>query len=193
MPALLFRRASATNNSNNSNGTDNSMRNLLVTLVVLVAFCLVLGGSLYAIRRHRKARKDSGTLPSYDAATRSFGGGGGGDLTIQTNRDSAYVFSEKQHLIDNSTPMSMTPDSVPEIRITFPEEEDREGRRISGRVVVVQVGEAGVGYVRPLEHDLPPYQTQATERFDSVDIDRIGGLKETGGRGSRVGVPMHQR
>lgn len=184
MPALLFRRATSDDsNSNVRPSADNSMRYLLITLVVLVTFCLVLGGSLYAIRRHRKARKNSGTLPSYDAATRSFGGGG---LATQTNRDSAYVFSEKQHLIDNSSPMPMSPDSVPEIRITFPEEEDREGRRISGRVVVVQVGEAGVGYVRPLEHDLPPYQTQATERFDSVDIDRIGGLKETGGRGGRT-------
>jgi hypothetical protein len=72
----------------------------------------------------------------------------------------------------------MSPDNVPEIRITFPEEEDKDGRRVSGRVVVVQVGEAGVGFVRPLEQDLPPYQSQATERFDSVDIDRIGGLKE---------------
>jgi len=171
MPALIFRRAN--DNEKNVDGTnDNSMRNLLITLVVLVAFCIVLGGSLYAIRRHRRSCKNAGTLPSYDAATRS------SRLTIQTNRDSTYIFSEKQNLIDNSSPMPMSPDSVPEIRITFPEEEDKEGRRVSGRVVVVQVGEAGVGFVRPLEQDLPPYQTQATERFDSVDIERIGGLKE---------------
>jgi len=183
MPVLIPRRAdenekkvdAPNDNPIGNPPNDNSMRNLLITLVVLIAFCIVLGGSLYIIRRHRRSRKDAGTLPSYDAATRNRNNG---RLTIQTNRDSTYVYSEKQHLIDSSSPMPMSPDNVPEIRITFPEEEDKDGRRVSGRVVVVQVGEAGVGFVRPLEQDLPPYQSQATERFDSVDIDRIGGLKE---------------
>jgi len=82
--------------------------------------------------------------------------------------------------MDNSGPVPLSPDNVPEIRITFPEEEDKDGRKISGRVVVVQVGEAGVGFVRPLEqNNLPSYQqSRPQERFDSVDIDRIGGLKE---------------
>lgn len=75
--------------------------------------------------------------------------------------------------------MPLSPDNVPEIRITFPEEEDKEtGRRIS-RVMVVQVGEAGVGFVRPLkEESLPPYQQAQDGRFASVDLERIGGLKE---------------
>lgn len=79
--------------------------------------------------------------------------------------------------MDNSSPMPLTPDSIPEIRITFPEEEDAHGRRKSGRVVIVQVGEAGVGYVRPVpEENLPPYQQH--DGFSSVDLDKIGGLKE---------------
>lgn len=79
--------------------------------------------------------------------------------------------------MDNSSPMPLTPDSIPEIRITFPEEEDAQGRRKSGRVVIVQVGEAGVGYVRPVpEENLPPYQQH--DGFSSVDLDKIGGLKE---------------
>ncbi|KAI5820045.1 hypothetical protein BZA77DRAFT_125963 [Pyronema omphalodes] len=174
MPAL-YRRSSDSNDKKPHSGgpSDESMRNLLITLVILVAFCLILGVSLYILRRHRRAAKEAGTLPTYDAATRT-----GNRLTIQTNRDSTFIYSEKQNLIDNGSPMPISPESVPEIRITFPEEEDKDGRRISGRVVVVQVGEAGVGFVRPLEQDLPPYQRQGQERFDSVDIDRIGGLKE---------------
>jgi len=91
------------------------------------------------------------------------------------------VFSEKQNLIANSSPMPLTPESVPEIRITFPEEVDKEGRRVSGRVMVVQVGEAGVGFVKPVvdQDGLPPYQQQSDDRFASLDLDRIGGLKET--------------
>ena len=149
------------------------MTYLLITLVVLVSLGMSLGGSLYAIRRLRRSRKAAGTLPSYEASNKNHRG-----LTIGT-RDSDHVYSEKQHLIDNSSPMPLTPESIPEIRITFPEEEDKQGRRVSGKVMVVQVGEAGVGFVRPLENDdLPPYQQGANERFASVDLERVGGLKE---------------
>jgi hypothetical protein len=66
---------------------------------------------------------------------------------------------------------------VPEIRITFPDEVDESGKRQSGRVVVVRVGEHSVG-LEPVQEDLPPYQRDASDRFDSLDLDRIGGLKE---------------
>jgi hypothetical protein len=175
MPATIFKRADDSHEPPNSDhgNNDASMRNLLVTLVVLLTFCLVLVVSLFLLKRVRDARKEAGTLPSYDAATRD------DHLTIQTNRDSRF-FSEKRGLMDHRSSMPMSPDNVPEIRITFPDEDDKDGRRVSGRVVVVQVGEAGVGYVRPLpDQDLPPYQqTRPVDRFDSVDIERIGGLKE---------------
>jgi len=176
MPAIISKRANGNYGKvQEGPGPNHTMRDLLITLVILVALCLVMCGTLFVLRRIRRARKEAGTLPSYDAATRNRGN----HLTIQTNRDSTFVFSEKQHLMDNG-PMPLSPDSVPEIRITFPEEEDKDGRKISGRVVVVQVGEAGVGFVRPLDQtNLPPYQqSRPQERFDSVDIDRIGGLKE---------------
>ncbi|GAM86076.1 hypothetical protein ANO11243_040860 [Dothideomycetidae sp. 11243] len=66
---------------------------------------------------------------------------------------------------------------VPEIRITLPEEMDHTGNRRSGRVVVVHVGESTVGY-EPYDEKLPPYQHSESERFQSLDLDRIGGLKE---------------
>lgn len=149
--------------------SNNTINQLLISLIVLVCFTFVLGGSLLILRRIRRQRKEAGTLPTYECASRN-----GRGLRIST-RDSAFAYSEKQQLLDASSPMS--PDNVPEIRITFPEEEDKEtGRRIS-RVMIVQVGEAGVGFVRPLkEESLPPYQPN--ERFASVDLERIGGLKE---------------
>ncbi|CAZ82552.1 unnamed protein product [Tuber melanosporum] len=170
MPAIITRRDDGHPPSTHEN---NTMTHLLIVLVVLVSFGLALGGSLFFIRRIRRGRKVAGALPSYEASNKNHRG-----LTIST-RDSVLVCSEKQHLIDTSSPMPLTPESIPEIRITFPEEEDKQGRRVSGRVVVVEVGEAGVGFVRPLENDgLPPYQQKLEERFASVDLDRIGGLKE---------------
>jgi hypothetical protein len=63
---------------------------------------------------------------------------------------------------------------IPEIRITFPDEDlpphnpAMPGQRTS-RVVVVQVGESGAAYVTAP----PPY-----EGFDNIDISKIGGLRE---------------
>lgn len=130
------------------------------------------------LRRHRRARKEAGTLPTYEAANRSRNHN---RLTIHTNRDSTFVYSEKQQLIENSSPMPLSPENVPEIRITFPEEEDSTGRRVSGRVMVVQVGEAGVGFIKPIEQQdgLPPYnQPHTAGQYSSVDLEKIGGLKE---------------
>lgn len=167
---------------------DNSSmtRNLLIVLVTLLAFCLALGISLFLIRRARNARKAAGTLPSYsesvsqEPARRGFGGL---SINTSTRQSQSFVYSEKQGLMASGSPMPMTPDSVPEIRITFPDEETRDGRRVSGRVMVVQVGEAGVGYVKPLNDDKefggpPAYVSPTSERMASVDIERIGGLKE---------------
>jgi len=76
---------------------------------------------------------------------------------------------------------------VPEIRITFPEEEGADGKRKSGRVVVVQVGEAGAAFVRDVvvhdsdvhEDGLPSYKNLSKKsEFDSVDLDKVGGLKD---------------
>ena len=79
-------------------------------------------------------------------------------------RKSFYQFS------DSSSSLS-----IPEIRITFPDEDlppiqDRglPGQRTS-QVVVVQVGESGAAYVTAP----PPY-----EGFQDIDMSNIGGLKE---------------
>jgi len=86
------------------------------------------------------------------------------------------VYNEKQTLMDNPSSPPVSP--IPEIRITFPEEEDEAGKRKSGRVVVVRVGETGVGLEPYQEDDLPPYQNSEAGRFQSLDLERMGGLKE---------------
>ncbi|KAJ8613080.1 hypothetical protein MRB53_037132 [Persea americana] len=65
----------------------------------------------------------------------------------------SWVDREKRDFFTSTS--GPPPSQLPEIRITFPEEVDDEGKRHSGRVVVVHVGENGVG-LEPID-DLPPY------------------------------------
>ena len=74
-----------------------------------------------------------------------------------------------------SPPSSPTTGTVPEIRITFPDDEEEKDRR--SRVVVVRVTDMGGVGLEPLDKDgLPRYEEK--EGFREVDLDRCGGLKE---------------
>jgi hypothetical protein len=155
-------------------GIDPTMVSLLVSLLVLVILGLLLVGALLFLRSMRKAKKEA-VLPVYEKRQSNHR-----RLTITATpfgkgRESVLVYQEKQDLLANSA--SPPPSPVPEIRITFPDEVDEAGKRQSGRVVVVRVGEHSVG-LEPLHEDLPPYQRDASDRFDSLDLDSIGGLKE---------------
>ncbi|KAF2688836.1 hypothetical protein K458DRAFT_414538 [Lentithecium fluviatile CBS 122367] len=153
------------------------MVSLLASLLALILLGMILIAALYFLRKMRRARKqaEAAQLPLYEKrqSTRR--------LTITAmpygkGRESVVVYQEKQQLMSNSS--SPPPSPVPEIRITFPDEVDEAGKRQSGRVVVVRVGEHSVGMEPLHEDDLPPYQRDASDRFDSLDLDRIGGLKE---------------
>jgi hypothetical protein len=156
-------------------GVDPTMVSLLVSLLVLVILGLALIGALFFLRHVRKTKKAAAELPLYEKRQ-----SGHRRLTITTSpygkgRESVLVYQEKQDLMANSSSPPSSP--VPEIRITFPDEVDSAGKRQSGRVVVVRVGEHSVG-LEPLREDLPPYQRDSSDRFDSLDLDRMGGLKE---------------
>ena len=82
-------------------------------------------------------------------------------------------------MVEGSSQPGSPSSPVPEIRITFPEEEDEAGKSKSGRVVVVRIGETGGLGLEPYsEENLPAYQQSDAERFQSLDLDRMGGLKE---------------
>lgn len=144
---------------------------LITSLLAVALLGLGLLGALFFLRNMRRARRQaesSAALPQYnDTPTRR------SHLTITTDRKSVLVYSEKDGLMDSPT------SPVPEIRITFPDEVDETGKKQSGRVVVVRVGEHSVG-LEPVGDDaLPAYARDADgARFDSLDLDRIGGLKE---------------
>ena len=154
------------------------MINLLIALMVLIFVSLLLVGVLYVVRRIRIRKAVARqTLPSYNENPTNHR-----RLTITTSpygrTSSVYVYdNEKSSMLSSPT----TPSSpIPEIHITFPDEHDEAGRPKSARVLVVRVGENGAHGLEPLkdEEQLPAYQKESGQRFQSIDIERIGGLKE---------------
>jgi hypothetical protein len=166
------------NNDNESpTGLGPTTVNLLITLLVLVFVGITLIGVLLIVRHRRRSRSQP-ELPLYNGQSSSTPNHH--RLTITTTQngktESVYVYNEKRSLIESADSPPSSP--VPEIRITFPEEEDEAGKRKSGRVVVVHISESGGVGLAPCQEDLPPYQSQGSDRFQSLDLERMGGLKE---------------
>ena len=152
-----------------------TMMKLIITLIVLffVGTCAVAG--LFILRSRRKTKEQAESdLPFHKSNHRR--------LTITAapygrRPESIYLYKEKETLI--AEPGSPPESPIPEIRITFPEEEDEAGKSKSGRVVVVRISETGGVGLEPYNEDqLPPYQRVDSEGFESLDLDRMGGLKE---------------
>lgn len=158
--------------NNETTGLTPSMVNLLISLLALVLFGISLVAALLVLRRRRQHRAQP-VLPMHNGQCTS-----NPRFTITANgkTESVFVYDEKRSLIENSSSPPNSP--VPEIRITFPEEEDESGKRKSGRVVVVRISETGGVGLEPCQEDLPPYQSNDAERFQSLDLERMGGLKE---------------
>jgi hypothetical protein len=150
------------------------MANIIISVLFLVAFICCCFGAYLFLRRRRQISSRS-LLPTHSKSTHHR------QLSISTNfegprHSSIYVYDEKRNLIANASgPASGS--VVPEIRITFPDEEGASEKTRGGRVVIVKVGDSGTVGMEPVKDDyLPPYQT--SERFQSIDMDRIGGLKD---------------
>ncbi len=163
-----------------STSMSTTMIDLLIALMALIFVSLLLIGALYAVRKIRRSRAISRQqLPIYNDSKPI---SNHRRLTITATPygrgSSIYVYDEKSSILGNSSSPPLSPENVPEIRITFPDEQDESGRRKSGRVVVVRVGETGVGLEPLKEEQLPAYEKENGERFHSIDMERIGGLKE---------------
>lgn len=156
-----------------------SVVNLLIAILVLVFVGLLAFAVLILLRRmRRQKRMMSETLPQYEDVKRT---SNHRRLTIQTDgngRSSVIVVNSGQPMLANPHSPPHSPDNVPEIHITFPDEQDEQGRRKSGRVVVVRVGETTVGLEPLPDEQLPAYEKESSTQFSAIDIDKIGGLKE---------------
>ncbi|PMD43338.1 hypothetical protein L207DRAFT_455287 [Hyaloscypha variabilis F] len=157
-----------------------TMIDLLIALMVLIFLSLLLIGALYTVRKVRRNRAIARQqLPIHNESKPN---SNHRRLTIKATPygrgSSVFVYDEKSSVLSSPSSPCFSPDSVPEIRITFPDEQDESGRRKSGRVVVVRVGETGVGLEPLKDEQLPAYEKESGARFHSIDMERIGGLKE---------------
>ena len=169
---LLPRDSSLEEDDNHFGG---SMGSLLFVFFALLSLGSALSISLLYLRRKRLAREHA-LLPRYHHASHQRSVSMTNIPTFGQN-DSVFVYNEKMNLIANSS--SPPTSAVPEIRVTFPEDEDHEGRRQNGRVVVVHVTDTGSVGMSPLNQEqLPPYQRRDTESFQTLELDRMGGLRE---------------
>ncbi|KAK2628492.1 hypothetical protein QTJ16_001595 [Diplocarpon rosae] len=164
------------------NSMSDTMIDLLIALMVLVFVALCLLGALVGVRKVRRSRAVARQqLPTYHEPT-------SGNRPLSNHRRLTVTAApydrvtrvsvhddEKSAMMSPTTPTS----PVPEIRITFPDVHDASGRPKSGGVVIVRVGENGVGLEPVSDEQLPAYEKESGEKFHSIDIDRIGGLKET--------------
>ncbi|KAI1367059.1 hypothetical protein F5Y08DRAFT_299882 [Xylaria arbuscula] len=164
--------------SDDSDSWDSAM-NATLALLGLALFGLALVGGLLMLQRLRRRQQiHDGTLPRYNDIEHE-AGRNTRRLTIQTpdGKSSIVVVNGRPMLADpNSPPHS--PTNVPAIHITFPDEQDEQGRRKNGRVLLVRVGETTVGLEPLHEEQLPAYEKEGNNTFISIDMDRIGGLKE---------------
>jgi hypothetical protein len=164
-----------------SDGSDDSMINLMLGLLGLVFLGLILVALLFLFRRARlqkqqQIKSEEDGLPSYyDSDHRG--------LTIETThngRSSVFVINQDgRPMLANPNSPPYSPDNVPEIHITFPDEQDDQGRQQNGRVLVVRVGDNSAVGLEPMnDEQLPAYEKEAKGQFYSIDMDHIGGLKE---------------
>lgn len=163
-------------------GSSSVINLLVVVLAIIVGLCLVLAGVLLVLRRTRRQRMQENSPPQYNDVVQENKRNNHRRLTIQTQngRSSVVIYNKDgQPMLANPNSPPHSPDNVPEIHITFPEEEDESGKRKSGRVVVVRVGDnASVG-LEPLdEEQLPAYEKDSNSHFYAIDMDDIGGLRE---------------
>ncbi|KAH6897245.1 hypothetical protein B0T10DRAFT_557073 [Thelonectria olida] len=169
-------------------GSDNLI-NLMLVILGIVFLALILISILFFFRRARRLQMmrakalddEEDGLPSYYDA-KPYGNNHRG-LTIETKhngRSSILVINRDNHpMLANPNSPPHSPDNVPEIHITFPDEQDDQGRPKSGRVLVVRVGDNATVGMEPMnDEQLPAYEKEAKGQFYSIDMNQIGGLKE---------------
>ncbi|KAL2107251.1 hypothetical protein VUR80DRAFT_5515 [Thermomyces stellatus] len=163
---------------NDDEGFDRDTINVLIIVLSLVVLGLSLASVLLYIRRVRQQRRmtPTGAPPAYKDVRPSH-------LTIETTdkhgRSSMVVIGKDgEPMLSNPRSPPHSPDNVPEIRITFPDEMDDTGKKQDGRVVLVRMGETSIGLEPVDDEPLPAYEKENKSQFYSIDMEKIGGLKE---------------
>lgn len=181
---ILARGSTSDLPADTEDGSD-SMINMLLLVLGLLFLILILASSFFLFRRYRmKQRMQAEVLPTYyDSKHHGRSNHNPHGLTIETSHNgrssTIYITRDGAPMLANPNSPPHSPDNVPEIHITFPDEQDDQGRSKSGRVLVVRVGDNATVGLEPMQDEqLPAYEKESKGSFYSVDMDQIGGLKE---------------
>ncbi|KAI1431028.1 hypothetical protein GGR50DRAFT_126204 [Xylaria sp. CBS 124048] len=159
----------------------DSTLNAMIALLGLALFGLILVGTMLLLQRRRRLLHQQPydqTLPKYDDIEHE-AGRNTRRLSIQPpDYQSNIVVVNGRPMLTDPQAAPHSPNNIPEIHITFPDEQDEHGQRKHGRVLLVRVGEATIGLEPLKDEQLPAYEKEAGSTFYSIDMDRIGGLKE---------------
>ncbi|RMZ78565.1 hypothetical protein DV738_g3814, partial [Chaetothyriales sp. CBS 135597] len=165
MPVILHLVRRDSLSSTDAGPLDVSTGTLLFIFFTLLLLASVLSVVLLQLRRRRLARAQ-GLLPDSGHTWHSRPGPTNKISALWT-RDPAFAYGSKR-----------IPSPVPEIRLTFPDDDDdaHKGSWRQGGVVVVHVTDTGsVGMSPLIEDKLPPYQRSESHGFQSLDLNQTGG------------------
>ena len=175
---------------------------LLIALLVVAIVAVLAATALAVLKFVRVQRESRHRLPTHkhpsDASTlspptaRRSNRGHRRTISITTHPAPrhlpAFSLAEEKEAFMNSPTTAPPRSGVPEIHITFPDEDkDTNEKRHSGRVVVVRISDnGGIGLAPYLDsgaeegvgEGLPPYQIRENGEFMSLDLERLGGLRE---------------
>ncbi|KEY70277.1 hypothetical protein S7711_04385 [Stachybotrys chartarum IBT 7711] len=160
---------------------DDNLIDLALVFLGLIFLGLIVASGLFLVRRQRLQRQmQQDTLPTYNDGKRMANHRG---LTIETTHNGRssvfFIGRDGQPMLQNPRSPPHSPDNVPQIHITFPDEHDDKGHLKSGRVLVVRVGDNATVGLEPIQDEpLPAYEKESKGEFYSIDMNQIGGLKE---------------
>lgn len=147
--------------------------NTWLSAIVLVLVIIICTSLLILYRRSRNSQTSTLPLHKGDLESKT---GRPASIASSTSSTKSFVEREKEEFLASTYGPPTSP--PPAIHLTLPEELD-DGTKTDARIVVVNVGEHGEVGLSPLEQEqLPPYQEHAEERFQSLDLERLGGLRE---------------
>lgn len=142
-------------------------------LICILLILILMVGTFFLIRRYRNSTTAELPLHKDDLKAVSKHQRSSNTLSCQPS----FVMREKEAFLAST--YSPPPSTPPAIHLTLPEELEDGTKTASARIVVVSIGEHGEIGLSPLaQEQLPAYQEHAPERFTSLDMERLGGLKE---------------
>lgn len=149
--------------------------NLLCALLSLVIMSLLLASILVLMKRYRASSKLDTPLPIYEKQPiplmRPHHRRTPSTYSIpQSTRysKSSTLFSCEEHNEPSNNTSIPLPSPLPEIRVTMPDEVDLAGRRHSGRILLVRIGENSEG-LEPLNEKPTYYQEKMLDPFPLLD------------------------